>query len=288
MVTKRDLSLGLLVILLWAFNTVTIKFITLEVEPFTGLALRFLTAVALFAPFLRRLEKDKFILIVQISLLLTTLHWGSLIWGIDRLEASTSAILLQTQAIFSVLIGWVLFKEKIGPKTALGIGISILGVIAIVGIPKETPDMLGVSSILFSMFTVALAYSRQTLLKDISPTNFIAHIHVIGLLPALAFAFIFETPLETNWSEINYYILALAILFQASVVSFSHMLWARLMSRNTMSILPNLTLLLPFFSVFFAVILLNESLTMSIVIGGLLTTLGVGVIILRKHKPIEL
>lgn len=270
--------------LIWAGNAVVIKFITLELPPFTGLALRVTLASIIFLPFLRWTNKETFIRLIFIMLFLTVLHWGSLIWSIDKLDASMASILMQVQVIFTVLLGRFFFAEKFGWRTGAGIAMGITGVIILVGLPQSPPSMIGVSGMLFSMITVAISYALMKGLKGVSPTNYIAHMHLIPVLPVIGLAFTFETPLSIEWTEVNYQILSITMLYQVFAVSAVHMLWQRLMARNEISILPNLTLLLPLFGVMFAMTFLGETITPSMIAGGIITTLGVGIVMVRKQK----
>lgn len=287
MISHRDLLLGLLAMMIWAGNTVVIKFITLEIEPFTGLALRFIVATLIFLPFFRWPGRPQFWIVFQVTLFMAILHWGSLIWAINRMDVSMAAILMQIQVIFAVLIGRFFFAEKFGWRTAGGIALGITGVIVLVGLPQNPPDPLGVLGMVFSMLALAISYARMKSMTGIAPTNYIAHMHVIGILPAIAFMFALEKPLEAQWDTLNYTLLIPAFLYQALVMSASHMLWQRLISRNTMSSLPNLTLLLPVFGVIFAMLFLGETITPTMVIGGAITTIGVGIVLLRKQKRLE-
>ena len=284
MLNRRDFLLGLAVIIVWALNAVIIKFITNEVEPFTGLCLRLALAGIIFAPFLRPLPRDKFFMLMQITALICVLHWASLIWSIDKLDASMAAILLQMQVIFTLLWGWLLFKERFGWRTGIGILIGILGVIILVGLPEHPPSIAGVLGIIFSVLTLSLGYARMKGLEGVSPMNYIAQTHIFALPPMLLLAFATESPLDIDWSAINYTPLIIALAFQVFIVSIAHMQWQRLMNRNAMSVLPNLTLLIPFLGVGFAVLLLGETLTWAMVAGGMVTTIGVAIILIRKQQ----
>ncbi|NCT41025.1 MAG: DMT family transporter [Alphaproteobacteria bacterium] len=279
--------LGLLVMLAWAGNTIVIKFITFELTPFTALSIRLAIACICFLPFLRWPGKAKFLLIAQITLFMAILHWGSLIWAIDKLDASMAAILMQTQVIFAVIIGRFFFAEKFGWRTGVGILAGITGIAILVGLPQNPPALAGVLGMIFSMITIAISYARMKGLKDISPLNYMAHMHLIALLPVTALAFLLEAPLQTNWEAINYTTLIPALLYQVIIVSAAHMLWQRLMTRNAMSGLPNLTLLLPVLGVTMAVIFLGEKITGTMIAGGLVTMIGVGIVMIRKQKRIE-
>ncbi|MFK7840136.1 MAG: DMT family transporter [Bdellovibrionales bacterium] len=284
MSSHKDILLGLLVMLVWAGNTVVIKFITLELPPFTGLALRVTLASIIFLPFLRWPGKQTFIRLCATMFMLCVLHWGSLIWSIDKLEASMAAILLQIQVIFTVILGRFVFGETFGWRTACGIGIGIIGVVILVGLPQNPPAINGVLGMIFSMVTVAISYAIMKGIKDVSPTNYIAHMHLIPLIPVIALAFMFESPTQIEWQSINYKIITITMLYQVLLVSSVHMIWQRLMHRNKLSILPNLTLLLPIFGVVIAMIFLNEDITTTMLIGGLLTTCGVTIVMIRQQQ----
>lgn len=286
-IPRRDILLGLLVMTVWAANTVAIKFITIEIPPFTGLAIRLSIGSLIFAPFFRWQGRKKFWLITQIIMLLAVLHWGSLIWSIDKLEASTAAILLQTQVIFSTLIGFFIFKEKFGWRTLAGIAMGIAGVAILVGLPQNPPAMIGVIGMGLSMLMIASSYARMKSLSDIAPLNYMAHMHMIALIPVALAALFLESPSSIEWNSVNFNTLIPALLYQVFIVAGAHMLWQRLMTRNQMSGLPNLSLLLPVMGVAFSILLLGEQLTTNILIGGTITTVGVGIVMLRKQKRIE-
>lgn len=284
MLTRRDFTLGFLVILIWALNTVAIKFITNEITPFTGLSLRLIMVSVFFLPFLRPVPREKLWTLVQISMLICVLHWASLIWSIERLDASMAAILLQMQVIFSLLWGWLFFGERFGWRTSTGIALGVAGVVVLVGLPAHPPSFSGVLGMIFSVVTLTLGYARMKGLSDIGAGNYIVLTHLIALPPVLAVTFTLEKPLDIEWSAVHHTNLWLALLFQVFLVSTAHMVWQRLMNRNSMSVLPNLTLLIPFLGVASAVVLLGESITWPMVAGGLLTTLGVAIILIRKTQ----
>lgn len=288
MLTRRDIGLGLLVVAIWALNAVIIKFITHEVEPFTGLCLRLAIAAIAFAPFFRPLPRKQFLHLLQITVLICVLHWASLIWAINLLDASMAAILLQLQVVFSLLWGWLFFNERFGWRTGIGIALGVAGVAVLVGMPDHPPSIAGVIGIILSVLTLTLGYARMKGLEGVGGMNYIAQTHIFALPPMVLIAFAFETPLQADWSGIDYATLLPCLLFQVFIVGYAHMLWQRLMNRNAMSSLPNLTLLIPLLGVIFAVILLGEQITMVMVAGGFITTIGVAIILIRKQQKRQL
>ena len=114
--------------------------------------------------------------------------------------------------------------------------------------------------------------------------NYLAHLNLLSLVPIVCMAFFMEDPIDYAWEDVDYLYLLLPFIFQIGIVSISHILWQQLLTRNDMSILPNLILLMPFFGVIFAMIILDEPLTISMITGGLVTTAGVGIILVRKSQ----
>ena len=131
-ISQRDIALGILVVALWAMHTVVIKMIMVELEPVTALMIRLTLSSLIFVPFIRWPGKKRFILLCQIAALMAVLHWGTLFWALERLGAGMSVIIMQTQIIFSIGWGILLFGERIGWRSGVGVGMGLLGVIVLV------------------------------------------------------------------------------------------------------------------------------------------------------------
>ncbi|MFP4313977.1 MAG: DMT family transporter [Alphaproteobacteria bacterium] len=284
MITPRDIVLGILVVAIWALHTVVIKMILIELEPVTALAIRLILTSIIFIPFYRWPGREKFKILLQISFLMAVLHWGTLFWSLERLDASTAVIIMQTQIIFSIGWGILLFGERIGWRSGMGVLLGIFGVVILVGIPENPPSISGVIVLIFSMIFVSLCYARMKVLEGVSILNYLAHLNLLSLLPIIGLAFLMEEPLIYDWEGVDYSYLILPFIFQIGIVSASHILWQRLLTRNDMSILPNLILLMPFLGIVFAMLILGETITWTMVFGGLLTTAGVGIILVRKSQ----
>src|SRR3546814_2383407 len=74
-----------------------------------------------------------------------------------------------------------------------------------------------------------------------------------------------------------------AVIYQSVVVvAIGYGYWYWLMRRYQMNQIMPATLLVPPFGVLSGVIFLGESLTLTLIAGGLMTIVGVGIIILRR------
>ena len=71
------------------------------------------------------------------------------------------------------------------------------------------------------------------------------------------------------------------------MVIISYALWYRLLRKYSVGQVMPLTLLLPILGVLSGVLLLGEPMTWQKVVGGLLTVMGVGVIVVRRARIAE-
>lgn len=109
-----------------------------------------------------------------------------------RVSSATNAVMIQsvTPALIP-LLGLLLFRERIGPRTALGVAISFCGVLAIIS--RLEPGRLAelqfnpgdlfllANALLWSLYTVCLRWKPPQL----SQTSFLLAAALFGLLPML-------------------------------------------------------------------------------------------------------
>jgi drug/metabolite transporter (DMT)-like permease len=54
---------------------------------------------------------------------------GSIAWAMGRLPTATASVVVLVQPVVAAVLGWLLFREAIGPLQALGGGIALAGVV---------------------------------------------------------------------------------------------------------------------------------------------------------------
>ena len=287
----RDILLALLVVVIWAANIIAIKLALAEAEPMTILALRLGLTGLVFLPFARGLTKSTAIHLAQIALLMGVAHQSLLFLGMVYVPAGITTVLLQTQVIFAALLGIFVFREQAGWRTWTGIGLGLAGVTVMFTAGHAPFDTAagqafatGFVILIFSALTIALAYMRLKQLPKVPPGAFLFGINAFAAPPVAAFALLWERDSMATLPDADWWLLGAVFAFQIILVSLSHIIWQRLLSRNPLSMVTPFVLLLPLFGVGMAVAFLGESVTMAMGIGGLLTMAGVGIIILRTAQ----
>ncbi len=286
----RDILLALLVILIWGGNIIAIKIGVTELSPTVILAIRFALTGAIFLPFIKWPGWAKFKILLEIAIYMGVLHQGLLFIGLRMLDASTIAILLQSQIMFATLLGWLVLKESIGWRTASGLGLGFLGLLLTLGGPDLSQHPMGFVIIMMSTLALAASYIRMRQLKDVHPATFIALMNGLAA-PFVLIVSLFLAPAAwLTLGDANWFKLGGVLVYQVVFVSLSHILWQALLSRNQVASVTSFVLLMPVVAILLSIALLGEEFHTSLLWGGVLTLAGVGIITLRKAQkkmPIE-
>lgn len=286
--TRTQYALLLTIIVLWAGNVIAIKYAVMELPPVTAATLRFFLACLPFIPFVQWPGKKQFWTILQISFLMNVLHIGLMFIGLRMLDAASVAVLLQTQVIFATIMGWLFFKETIRWRTWTGIGVAVLGVIVMIGEPDILNNPAGIAIMLCSTLALAFSYVRMKHLQTVHPATYICFFNLLAVPFLFAASLIIEPGSWATLPSANWHVLAPVYIYQAFIITMTHIWWQRLMHAGDIGRLSAYSLMIPFLAVIMSVAILGEELHWPMIAGGILTMAGVGIITLRRiQKGLE-
>jgi O-acetylserine/cysteine efflux transporter len=281
----KSILLALIVILIWGSNFVVIKIGVNEIAPLIVLGLRFFFAGLIFLPFMKWPGWKQARMIMLVGLLMGPLHQGFLYIALETMPAGLISIIMKSNVLMVTLIGWLFLKERIGWRTWTGILVGLIGVFVLVSGSDLTGNFLGVTYSFISAFFIALTYIAMKKVDHVHAPTYI----VLMSLPVSPLIFLGSYVINgTGWisdaASLNWDIIASVVLYQALILSITHMIWQRLMAQYPVSQVIPWTLLIPVVAVATAVIFLQEELTLPIIIGGGLVISGVTVTTLRRLK----
>ena len=202
-----------------------------------------------------------------------------LMWGLARLPASTASLLLNAEGVFTALLAWFVFRENFDRRIALGMGLIVAGAIVL---SAPGGDALGAglpaAAVLLACFFWGLDnnFTRKVALAD---ATFIAMLKglaagLVNVSIAVALGATFPQPqllLAAGALGFVSYGLSL-VLF---VVALRHLGTARTGAYFSTA---------PFVGALIAVRLLDESVTVALVIGGALMAAGVWLHLTERHE----
>ncbi len=223
--------------------------------------------------------------IFVVALIGSTIQYGLTYNGLKGIDASTAAILVQLEGPILALMGTVLLKEKLGLTRALGMGFAFLGVFIIAGEPRLDGHIDSVILLVAGSTVWAVAQIMISRLKGLSGITILAWVAIMATPQMLIASLIIEdgqwqaitSASLVDWSIIFY------LAFIMTVVGYS--VWYHLLSSVDVSQVSPFLMLLPITSIIAGMVLLDEKLTLSMIIGGLMIMTGVASTLINWRWP---
>jgi len=241
-----------------------------------------LVAVMLL-PFVQR-PQGQWPQVLQISVTLGLLHFALMFTGLSRLDAATAAIAIQLQVPFASILAAIFLGDRLGWRRALGMAIAFGGVGFIAGEPRLQGQYLALGFVLSAAAMWSIANLQVKLLGKVDGMMLIAWTAVFATPQLLVASFLLESGQLEALATADWRAFA-SIAYQAAfVVVLGYGLWYWLLQRYEVNQAMPFTLLVPPFAVVASVVFLDETLTLPMVLGGLMTILGVGIIVLRRPR----
>jgi drug/metabolite transporter (DMT)-like permease len=122
-----------------------------------------------------------------------------LTWGLQRTDATSASLLLNFEAVFTVVLAWAIHREAIGRRVALALAAMALGGGLLVGGygTASAGFGLGALAVLLATFGWALDNTLSRPLADLSPTQVVKWKGALGATFSLALAFAWQQPFPT-------------------------------------------------------------------------------------------
>ena len=223
--------------------------------------------------------------IFMVALIGSTIQYGLTYNGLKGIDASTGAILVQLEGPILALMGVFLLKEKLGLTRALGMGLAVVGVIIIAGEPRLDGQLDSVLLLIVGSAVWAIAQIMVSRLKGISGITILAWVAIMATPQMFVASLVIEdgqwlaitTASLVDWSIILYLALIMTVL--------GYSVWYHLLSSVDVSKVSPFLMLLPITSIIAGMILLDETFTSSMAIGGLLIMTGVASTLINWNWP---
>ena len=269
---------------IWGFNAVAIKISNEGIAPLFGAGLRSVIAAVCLIIWMRRKRLELFpgrLFDGVIIGFLFGADFGLLYMALLYTTASSAWILLFTTPFFHALgAHFFLSGDRLSWNKAVGMALSFAGILILLsthlGLPSKPQiigDLLAIGAALtWAMTTV---YIKRRLVTAISPYHTLFY-QVLFSIPVLfLFSYIFQ---ETPISHVDWLIL-LSVAYQGIVVAFfSYLGWFFLVHSYAVSRLSSFSFLTPVFATLAGVGLLNEPLTLRLIVSLILVSIGIYVV----------
>ena len=270
--------------LIWGLNAVAIKFSNEGIAPLFGAGLRSVMATVCLMIWMIRKRLELFpgrLIDGLIVGFLFGVEFGLLYLALLYTTASSAWILLYTTPFFHAFgAHFFLIGDRLSWNKAAGLILSFVGILILLsshlGLPSKlqiTGDLLAIgAAVLWALTTV---YIKRRLVTAVSPyhTLFYQILFSIPILFLLSFIFR-ETPVH----HVDGLIL-LSVAYQGIIVAFvSYLGWFFLVHTYPVSRLSAFSFLTPVFATLAGVGLLNEPLTLRLIVSLILVSIGIYIV----------
>lgn len=278
-----DVMMAISVAIIWGMGFIIAKAGMSHFSPILLMALRFtLTAFCLiwfFRPPMT-LYKDLF----WISLVSAAIQYSLTFNGVNGIDASTAALLVQLEVPFGLLLAWIILDDKISVKQVIGMAVAFIGAVLIVGEPKLANDLVYAFMVIGGAFTWAVGQIMIKKLGNIGGFMLITGVAIFAAPQLFIASFLLETDqlLQIQTASINAW--AAVIYLGLIMTALGYALWYRLLGIYTINQVMPFLLLLPVTSVLGGIFFLGESLTVKIATGGGLAIIGVALITIQRSQ----
>ena len=286
MLKNSELLLAASVPLLWGIGFTFAKAGLNEFPPLFLMGLRF-TLAALTLVWFVPIPRGQLKQIFWISLVGSTLQYGMTFTGLSMLDASLAIIIIHLEVPFSVLLAAIVLKDKPGIQRILGMLISFAGIVLIAGQPSLSKQLPAILLTTAGAMTWAVGQIMVKRLEN-PPSGFAltAWIGVFSGPQMILGSFMFEdSQLESlanaswiGWGVILYLALIMTVL--------GYGIWYHVLSRNHVSKVMPVMLLLPVFTIASSMLFLGEEPSPMIFIGAAVVIGGVSMIVITKDSKL--
>lgn len=283
----RDIALAVAVMALWGVNFVVIATGLEHFPPLLFNALRF-TLAAFPAVFLVGRPQVPWRWIVAVGLILGVTKFSMLFAGMAAgMPAGLSSLVLQSQAVFTVLFAVLLLRERPRPMQVAGLLVALAGV-AVVG-SRMGADLGAFLLIIGAAAAWGLSNIATRKASPPDTLRFMVWASVVACGPLILLSLLVDGPsadlaaLRAIDAEAVGALLYVALL--ATLAGFGA--WGYLLKRHGATTVAPFSMLVPIFGIASAAILLGEQIHPVDVAGGVLVVGGILLGLARTSAPVR-
>lgn len=280
-----DVCLAVTVAVIWGLAFVASRIALDEFSPPLMTALRF--CVAALPCLLVPRPKVSWPILIAISFTLFLGQFLAQAYGIAHgVPVGLSSVIVQSQALFTIVLAAILFRELPTPLQGVGIGIAVVGLLMICGTVGYDFSVgafvvITISPICFAIGNLLLRGAGGAPMFDL-----FAWLCLVAAIPLLALALLLDGP-QATWQALRHMSLTgLACILALGGISTSiaYWLWGRLLRDYPAAQVVPFALLVPFVGSAASSIVFGERFG-SLRLAGMITVVGGIAVMLLAKRP---
>ena len=281
--STKHVVMAFSIVVLWGLNFVALKITVLSLPPIFLAGLRFFLISFPWIFFVKKpkVSNKQFF---SLPITLGVLQYSLLYYGMSTgLSAGLSAVILQTQSFFTVIMSAFLIKEKFSLNEITGLIIGMLGVIILLTYNDGDFKLEAIFIILAAAMSWGVANIQLKNLGNINMISFLIWISPLASILLLIISFIleFDSLLKIDFPniEIKVFLSIFYTAYISTVIGFT--MWQYLLNKYKSIQITTYGLLVPVTGSIFGYIILNEVLEIYQIISWIKIIIGLMVISMK-------
>ncbi len=287
----REFSVLMMICLIWGLHFIVMK-VTVDgaTQPLFYAAVRMTIVAIILLPKLKW-HGPTMKLLLPAGLAYGALNYAFMFPALKFTTASAAAVSIELFVPFSIILSVIFLKDKVGIFRVLGIALAFIGVAIVASAgPAEAAGpyfLLGVLMIVCAAMSEAIGAILVKKISGVRPVEILAWFAVVGTLVLWPLSFLLEDnqfDVLAPETRLNFLWALTYSALLVSIVAHSSYYW--LLQRLPMYIVSTSGLMTTLVAVISSVLILGEPVNLQLVVGGVMTLGGVGLILWRnKVKP---
>lgn len=277
---RRDIGLGLIVVVLWGLNFIAIKLGLGNMPPLLLATIRFVV-VCLPAIFFLPRPPVAWRWLIALGLTLNVGQFAFLFLGIKLgMPAGMSSLIHQSQAFFTLLIAVLFIGERLKWNNILGLIIAACGMFIIAFQQESSMTVIGfwltlIGAASWGAGNVIMRRATQGV-PAFSMLALVVWAGAVAILPLGLLSLFIEGPAkwQTAFHSITWTTVASIIYLAYFATLCGYGLWGKLMSKYPAATVAPLALLVPVIGMSSASLILGEAFSLGQLMGALLVMAG--------------
>lgn len=237
-------------------------------------------ALAAIATFLRRplpRSARAWITLGGIGLGATTLGYLGMFHAAEFVSPGLATVIANSQPLLAAILAWAFLSERLRTMQYLGLAFGFLGILGIsfnqLRIGGETEFSIALAYIMLAVIGVAAGNVLMKAVRStVDPLVAMASQSLIGALPLVAMAFVFERPSQIQVTP-AFVLVLLGLALPGTALAY--WLWFSVLDRVPLGRANAFTFLTPFIALAIGIMFFDERAGANLIGGLLLTALGI-------------
>ena len=278
----RDFLILIAICLAWALNNIVSKVVvsTWNIPPLMYGALRFAIVALATLPWLRPMPRPSW-RILSVGLLMGGGTFALLFIGLKSVSPSEAAVVSQAGVPITTLLSIIMLGERVHWRRALGIALTLAGVLIVVWQPGFAIST-GMVFVLDAALCGSLGAVMMKQMDEIAPLRLQAWVGLTSFAALTVLTLLLDRAdwhyvVSAGWPLIG------ALLYSALIVSvLAHTAYYVLIQRYEANLLAPLTLITPLATIALGIAITGDRLDTKMIVGTGIALLGVLIVALRR------